>query len=62
MTLAHDLADTVARLLAGVGKVVHDGHGVAALEQLDAGVRADEAGTAGDQHAAVLDGIAQCSS
>ena len=46
---AGELADAVDRYQAGIGQVVQDNHVVALLEQLDAGVAADEARTAGNQ-------------
>ena len=49
-----DLADAVDGDLAGIAQVVHDDHAVASLDQLDAGMAADESGTARDQDAQVL--------
>ena len=49
-----DLADAVDGGLAGIAQVVDDDHAIASLDQLDAGVAADEPGTARDQDAQVL--------
>ena len=51
---AADLADAVDGDLAGIAQVVHDDHAVASLDQFDAGMAADESGTARDQDAQVL--------
>ena len=53
---ARDALDAAQGLLAGVGEVVDHHDLVARLEQLDAGVAADEAGTAGHQDAALARG------
>ena len=50
---AGDGAHAVERHLARVAQVVDHHHGVPAVQELDAGVAADEAGAAGDQHADV---------
>ena len=47
--VAHDGAHAVERLHARVGQVIHHDHAVARLQQLHAGVRANEAGAAGHQ-------------
>ena len=52
--LAHDPLDALKRDLAGVGEVVYHDDAVAALEQLDDGVRADEAGPARYEDAGIL--------
>ena len=52
--VAHDGLDAVDGDSARVGKIVNDDNLVAALEELDDGVGADESGATGDEDADVL--------
>ena len=52
--LARDALDALERDLAGVGQVVDHHDVVAGVEQLNAGVAADEAGAARDKDAGLL--------
>ena len=51
-----ELLDAAQGLLGGVVEVIHDHHLASRGEKLQAGVRADVTGSAGDQHGASFDG------
>ena len=51
---ADDGLDAIFHLGGGVGEIIDDDDLVSAFKQLDDGVRADEAGAAGDEDAGVL--------